>query len=125
MRRQSALLGSTDYRSARTGGLLEDSALVVSVHPVQFGAVWYRRVMSPELELAQAILEEAISDLRNFRNAQRRDRRRLYTDAYNWFVSNDRRWVFSFLNICELLGLSSRALRERLVIDTQPTVEAA
>jgi hypothetical protein len=39
----------------------------------------------------------------------------LYREAYQWVVSDDRSWPYSFLNICDLLGLCAGALRAELL----------
>ncbi len=35
--------------------------------------------------------------------------------AAEWMRSNDRRWLFSFLNICETLGFEASRLRSRVL----------
>jgi hypothetical protein len=54
-------------------------------------------------------------DLRHHRNARRPKGWRLYRDAYRWVASNDRRWPYSFLNVCDVLGLSPGRLRAALL----------
>lgn len=39
---------------------------------------------------------------------------RIQRDALAWFASDDTSWPYSFLNICEALGLHPRTLRDRL-----------
>jgi len=65
--------------------------------------------------LAAAVLEAAAADLRNFRYARRRRRQRLYWQAYQWVMSEEREWPFSFVNICESLRLSPAAMREGMI----------
>lgn len=36
------------------------------------------------------------------------------SEANEWFASERRDWPFSFLNICDFLGMDALALRERL-----------
>jgi hypothetical protein len=85
------------------------------LHPRQFRDIWHGDGHSPERELAAAVLDAAISDLRNYRYARRRRRQRMYWQTYQWVASNDREWPFSFVNICEFLRLSPAALRARLL----------
>jgi hypothetical protein len=40
--------------------------------------------------------------------------RRDIEDAIAWIASTDRRWPFSFENICEALGMEADELRRRL-----------
>lgn len=65
------------------------------------------------------MLRQALNDLQKFRYARRRRRQRLYMEAYRWVASNDRSWPYSFLNICDALGLSADALRAE-VLDRVP-----
>ena len=101
-----------------------------TILPVQFSAMWHRRPRGVGETLACAILEQAVRDLRTFRNARRQRDRRWYFDAHGWVTSDDRSYAFSFVNICEALGLSVDALRARLLAaETQeqraPLSEAA
>jgi hypothetical protein len=92
--------------------LLEPEALL----PVQFEHVWSgERAMTPERALLVAILWQAADDLLKHRHARHPRTRRLYRDAYRWVVSDDRAWPCSFLNICDLLGLSAGSLRLELL----------
>ena len=73
----------------------------------------------PEAALAKGVLVQAKRDLRRFRTAQDRIGREIYLDAYRWIVSDDLWWPYSFLNVCEVLGLSPEVLRMQLLADTQ------
>lgn len=46
--------------------------------------------------------------------------REIYADAYSWVASDDLWWPYSFLNVCEALGLSSEFLRAELLANTRP-----
>ena len=99
----------------RVLGFAEDHLPHTILHPSQFRDIWNGVDSSPERELAVAVLEAALADLRNFRYAKRRRRQRLFWQAHNWVMSDDREWPFSFVNICESLRLSPRAMRDGLV----------
>jgi hypothetical protein len=86
-----------------------------TILPVQFSSMWHRRSRGVGEKLACAILEQAVRDLRTFRNARRQRDRRWYFDAHGWVCSDDRSYEFSFVNICDALGLSVDALRARLL----------
>ena len=73
----------------------------------------------PEVALAKGVLVQAKQDLRRFLAAEDRIGREIYADAYSWVVSDDLWWPYSFLNVCEVLGLAPDALREELLADTQ------
>jgi hypothetical protein len=83
--------------------------------PEQFADIWNERGRGPGEGLAYAVLEQAIRDLRRARYARKRREQRIYMDAYNWIRSDAREHVFSFVNICEVLGLSVDALRDELL----------
>ena len=70
--------------------------------------------------LAKGVLAQAKQDLRRFRGARDRVEREMCRDAYSWVASNDFSWPFSFLNVCEALGLSPEVQREALLADVPP-----
>jgi hypothetical protein len=74
----------------------------------------------PHVALAKGVLTQAKKDLRRFRRAPDRVGHEMYRDAYNWVASNDFAWRYSFLNVCEALGLSPEAQRAELLADTPP-----
>ena len=74
----------------------------------------------PERRLMLAVLESAISEW-----LIRRDVRPTFPhpgrvtvdeDLPGWFASTDRRWPYSFENICGALGLDAGGIRRRLGI---------
>jgi len=68
-------------------------------------------------ELASGILKQAAQDLRRFHGATSAVERELYLDAYQWVISDDCSWPFSFLNVCQLLKLAPEILRQDLLDD--------
>jgi len=97
-------------------GLVPDAAL-----PSQFADIWHRtRAISPERALALAVLQEAVVDLEKYRFAKRRRQQRMFWEAYEWIVSNDRRWPFSYINLCELIGMDADSARKRLLGEMAP-----
>jgi hypothetical protein len=69
--------------------------------------------------LAKGVLDQAAKDLRKFRAARTPLGRELYRDAYRWIMSNDLSWPYSFVNICEAMGLSAEVVRSELLADAQ------
>lgn len=97
---------------------LEEQEIIRSeaVLPIQFDALWHGPTkLTPERSLLLAMLEQAASDLWNFRFRPRRKAQRIYLDAYQWVMSNERSHPFSFVNICEALKLSPAALRAGMI----------
>jgi hypothetical protein len=68
-------------------------------------------------EMAAGVLKQAKNDLRRFYNGTSQVERELYLDAYRWIMSDDCTWPFSFLNVCEIIGISPAHLREELIGD--------
>jgi hypothetical protein len=77
-----------------------------------------RRVRQPEAELMRAVLETAIADrlARGQAAAITRNGKRIrpIDDATRWFLGRDRRWPYSFENVCAVLGLDPGSIRRRL-----------
>ena len=76
------------------------------------------REVCPERQLAVAVLSQAADDLRKFRHARRGAGYSLYADARKWITSNDRKWPYSFLNLCDALQLAADAIRAELLGNT-------
>jgi hypothetical protein len=69
--------------------------------------------------LAKGVLRQAAKDLREFHNAHEATGRELYRDAYDWVISNDLSWPYSFVNVCEALGRSAEFVRAELLADAR------
>jgi hypothetical protein len=69
--------------------------------------------------LAKGVLRQAAKDLRAFHDAHEATGRELYRDAYSWVISNDLSWPYSFVNVCEALGLSAEFVRLELLADAR------
>ena len=76
------------------------------------------REASGEEVLAAAVLKLAFEDLQKHRGATDVRSRRAFREAYVWVKSDERRWPFSFLNVCDMLELSPGALRSKLLTDS-------
>ena len=76
------------------------------------------RAQQPERRLMLAVLESAIADwlVRRDRQVAARHARpvAVHEDLAGWFASEDRRWPYSFENICAALGLDAGSIRRRL-----------
>ena len=67
-----------------------------------------------EHRLALAVLEQALEDFTKHHGTIDPIRQRSFRRAHLWLLSDERRWPYSFLNLCELLDISSKTLRSRL-----------
>jgi hypothetical protein len=93
--------------------------------PIQFQHMWHESsAVTPERALAVSVLWQAVTDLQNCRSARWGKQQRLYREAYQWVASNDREWPYSFVNICEALGLSPQCLRGELLALDMSTAAA-
>lgn len=72
------------------------------------------RTHSPEARLVVAILEDAVQCVLDNVQAPPGPRRREFLQARAWFLDDRRDWPFAFANLCDVLNLDVRAVREHL-----------
>jgi len=74
--------------------------------------------LEPEKSLLAAILEDAVQEYRKYSRAHDADGKKRFREAEEWIMRGGNDWIFSFDNVCELLGLDPeyvrRGLRESL-----------
>lgn len=73
--------------------------------------VGMRRKKSSSERLALAVVSQAVNDIALYHNTRYAWSRRVYRDAWRWIFSDDRVNTFSFINLCEALGLSPGNIR--------------
>jgi len=71
--------------------------------------------LEPEKLLMVAVLEDAIDCYQRYAASRRRKWQRVFADAETWFMEEDGDWLFSFANICAVLGLSPGFIRAGLL----------
>src|ERR1700752_1762596 len=71
-------------------------------------------LVQPERTLLLAVLTDAIQRYRRLATIQGARRREL-SEAAGWILSNDREWPYSFVNVCEALGIEPSRLRHAVV----------
>jgi hypothetical protein len=102
-------------------GVSDDILIPEAALPTQFGDIWHKtRAITPERALALAVVWEAVLDLGKYRFAKRRRQQRLYWEAYEWVTADDRVWPFSFVNLCDILGLTPDPVRKQLLGEMVP-----
>ncbi|HEX6437693.1 MAG TPA: hypothetical protein VF182_11220 [Candidatus Binatia bacterium] len=76
----------------------------------------YRRGehLEPEKHLLMAILQDAIHDYRKHRQVRSPEGKAYFREAEQWITAVDGSWIFSFTNICEILGLDADYVRRGL-----------
>lgn len=79
-----------------------------------FDRVARRAEYDGERRLMIAVLEDAVDVYRKLAGARDVRRQQLFRDAEEWIESADRTWIFSFHNICDVLGIEAEYLRRGL-----------
>ena len=74
--------------------------------------------MPGEKRLMLAVLEDAVAILFKYRHRADPRGKRLYVETAEWVRADDETSPFSFLNVCETLGLSPSCLRRGLIYAT-------
>ena len=84
--------------------------------PSQFyGAGGLSRKLEGEKRLMIAILKDAVECLEKYRGARSGSGRINYENAIDWVEDTSTDWLFSFTNICDLLGFDPHYLRAVLL----------
>jgi hypothetical protein len=96
----------------RGGGLgLEPETIL----PTQFfDHVQIDASLQPEKRLMLAVLEDAVGTFQKYCGTSTRRARRLFTEAEEWFASDDMEWPFAFASIAQALGLEPEYVRRGL-----------
>lgn len=68
-------------------------------------------LLRPEQRLALAVLEDAVAAFQTNATAKHEPGRRLYAEAAAWLASDDTGWPFSFVNVCDAVGLDPERIR--------------
>ncbi len=84
--------------------------------PAQYLATTQRKTyLEPEKRLMLAVLEDAVICFQKFVRSSNAKERLAFEEAEAWILDEDSHWLFSFVNICEALGLDPDYLREGLI----------
>jgi hypothetical protein len=93
-------------------GLFQPDILIQS----QFQATHQRRFhQEPEKVLMLALLEDAIVCFQDNLGSDCKRKKALFEDAEKWILDDDGSYIFSFENICEVLGLDASYLRDGML----------
>lgn len=95
----------------RLAGLFEPHTVLPAQY---FDRLRRRTEFDGERRLMLAILEDAVDCYRKHAAARDHRARNLFTEAESWIEAPDSNWLFSFQNICDVLGLESDYIREGL-----------
>jgi hypothetical protein len=84
--------------------------------PAQFyGSGGLSRKLEGEKRLMIAVLKDAVECLEKYRGSRSSTGRSNYENAIEWVMDNSTDWLFSFTNICDLLGFDPEYLRDALL----------
>jgi hypothetical protein len=84
--------------------------------PLQFfTALRGRSQGDGQRRLMIAVLEDAIECFQKCAEAKDNRTRQLGSEAEEWFLADDRDWLFSFVNVCETLEIDPAFLRRGLL----------
>jgi hypothetical protein len=80
--------------------------------PSQFyGQAGLSRQLEGEKRLMIAILKDAVECLEKYRDAKASGAQNQYQNALEWVQDTGTEWLFSFTNICDLLGFDPDYMR--------------
>ena len=92
-------------------GLFEPDTLL----PIQyFEAMRRKHLLEGEKRLILSVLEDAVECFMKCIDASTSKGQRLYRDADEWIWLEDKHWVFSFDNVCDMLDINPEYMRRGL-----------
>ena len=95
----------------RSGGLFEPDVLL----PGQFFSFFRKEAgFDRERRLMLAVLEDAIDCFQKYAHTNDLRGKQLFAESYEWIMSPDKRWLFSFENICQIVDMNPDYLRQGL-----------
>jgi hypothetical protein len=71
--------------------------------------------LEPEKTLMLAVLEDGLLCFQEHLAAATGRGKRLFRESEEWIFGNDGGWLFSFENICEVLGINPHCIRRQLL----------
>ncbi len=95
----------------RLPGLFEPDTLL----PIQyFEAMRKKHLLEGEKRLILSVLEDAVECFMKCIDSPTNKGQRLFRDADEWISLEDKHWVFSFDNVCEMLDINPDYMRRGL-----------
>jgi hypothetical protein len=92
-------------------GLFEPDTLL----PIQyFEAMRKKHLLEGEKRLILSVLEDAVECFMKCIDSATNKGQRLFREAEEWIVLEDKKWVFSFDNVCEMLDINPEYMRSGL-----------
>jgi hypothetical protein len=80
--------------------------------PIQyFEAMRKKHMLEGEKRLILSVLEDAVECFMKCIDAPTNKGQRLFREADEWIAHEDKRWVFSFDNVCDMLDINANYMR--------------
>jgi hypothetical protein len=74
-----------------------------------------REFAEPELRLMLVVLEDALRCLEKYVRSTDSKGKTLFRETEDWVFAMDKDWIFSFTNICEVLGFNPQYVRKAVL----------
>lgn len=99
---------------------MKESGLVMSGNGrtmwEQYSSTFRRgEFLEPEKALLAALLQDAVDCYYQQRAARDGTEKKTLHEAEQWLMSDQDEWLFSFRNVCDLLGLDAQYIRRALL----------
>ena len=108
---QGAKMHEKETLDEKLPGLFEPDTLL----PIQyFEAMRRKHLLEGEKRLVLSVLEDAVECFMKCIDSSSNKGQRLFRDAEEWITLEDKKWVFSFDNVCEMLDVNPEYLRRGL-----------
>lgn len=83
-----------------------------AVQEQYFNTLRRSEYFEPEKALLLAVLQDAIGSYQKYRSARDRVGKDRFREAEQWIMHAGDDWIFTFDNVCELLGLDPQYVRK-------------
>ena len=103
---------SVSYADERVSFLLQPDTLLSDQY---FDNFRRKTHLEPEKQLLLAVLEDGINTFRDNVFAQGEKNKRLFKEAEEWITATEDDGVFSFVMICDTLGINAEYVRRGLL----------
>ena len=96
----------------KTGSLFQPDTLV----PTQYFETFRGKAhLEPEKSIMLAILEYAVASFQKYSFARDSKGKAIFHETEDWILEKNSEWIFSFENICEVLGFNPSYVRQGLL----------
>src|SRR3989344_2766711 len=85
----------------KVGSLFQSDTLIPAQY---FETLRSKAQLEPEKDLMLAVLKDAVTCFQKYVAARIGKRKRMFRDAEEWVLEEEKDWLFSFNNICGALG---------------------